>query len=68
MTAIDGHWLAELGPMFFSVKETGKADASKRKRAHEHMQEMEEQMKMAEEEIKIRKEEQEKKDAASCRR
>ncbi|KOB64252.1 putative pre-mRNA splicing factor ATP-dependent RNA helicase PRP16, partial [Operophtera brumata] len=24
VTAVDGRWLAELGPMFFSVKETGK--------------------------------------------
>lgn len=24
VTAVDGHWLAELGPMFFSVKETGR--------------------------------------------
>lgn len=24
VTAADGRWLAELGPMFFSVKETGK--------------------------------------------
>ena len=22
VTAVDGHWLAELGPMFFSVKES----------------------------------------------
>ena len=23
VTAVDGHWLGELGPMFFSVKESG---------------------------------------------
>lgn len=25
VTAVDGHWLAELGPMFYSVKETNKS-------------------------------------------
>lgn len=24
VTAVDGHWLAELGPMFFSVKESAR--------------------------------------------
>lgn len=68
VTAVDGHWLAELGPMFFSVKETSKSDSMKKKKAHEHMQEMEHKMRMAEEEIKARKEEREKKEAASFRK
>ncbi len=68
VTAVDGHWLAELGPMFFSVKETSKSNTAKKKKAQEHLQEMEEQMKIAQEEIKARKEEQEKKEAASYRR
>lgn len=25
MTAVDGEWLAELGPMFYSVKQAGKS-------------------------------------------
>ena len=25
VTAVDGHWLAELGPMFFSVKESNRS-------------------------------------------
>ena len=25
VTAVDGEWLAELGPMFYSVKEAGKS-------------------------------------------
>ena len=37
VTAVDGHWLAELGPMFFSVKQSDKTVASKGK-AREHMQ------------------------------
>lgn len=27
VTAVDGHWLAELGPMFYSVKENKKGGA-----------------------------------------
>lgn len=34
-TAVDGFWLAELGPMFFSVKETGKSGRDKRRQAVE---------------------------------
>lgn len=33
VTAVDGHWLAELGPMFYSVKESGKSRDEKRKQA-----------------------------------
>ena len=32
VTAVDGHWLAELGPMFYSVKETGRAGSSAKKK------------------------------------
>ena len=24
VTAVDGHWLAELGPMFYSIKDSSK--------------------------------------------
>ncbi|XP_047535072.1 pre-mRNA-splicing factor ATP-dependent RNA helicase PRP16 [Vanessa atalanta] len=48
VTAVDGRWLAELGPMFFSVKETGKSNRDKRKEAAVHLQRMEEEMKQAE--------------------
>ncbi|XP_049807833.1 pre-mRNA-splicing factor ATP-dependent RNA helicase PRP16 [Schistocerca nitens] len=61
VTAVDGHWLAELGPMFFSVKETGRSGRAKRRQALEHLQEMESQMKIAQEEIRLRKEEEERK-------
>lgn len=46
-TSVDGYWLAELGPMFFSVKETGRSGREKKKQAAEHLQEMEEQMQQA---------------------
>ncbi|CAH0389215.1 unnamed protein product [Bemisia tabaci] len=68
VTAVDGHWLAELGPMFFSVKETGRSGSAKRKQALEHLQEMEGQMKAAHEEIEARKKEMELKEASSVRR
>lgn len=67
VTAVDGHWLAELGPMFFSVKETGSGQA-KRKQAVQHLQEMEGQMKAAEEEMKARAKEQMEKEQASVRK
>lgn len=64
VTAVDGHWLAELGPMFFSLKETGKSGREKKKQAAEHLLEMENQMQVAQEEMKARKEAAEKKEAA----
>ncbi|KAK9877983.1 hypothetical protein WA026_020197 [Henosepilachna vigintioctopunctata] len=64
VTSVDGHWLAELGPMFFSVKETGKSGRAKKKQAAEHLQEMENQMQMAQEEMRARKEAADKKEAA----
>jgi pre-mRNA-splicing factor ATP-dependent RNA helicase DHX38/PRP16 len=36
-TAVEGEWLAELGPMFFSVKESFKTRLEKRKREAEVM-------------------------------
>lgn len=54
-TAVDGHWLSELGPMFFSVKETGRSGREKKKQAAEHLQEMEEQMQKAQKQIEDNK-------------
>ncbi|XP_028174839.1 pre-mRNA-splicing factor ATP-dependent RNA helicase PRP16 [Ostrinia furnacalis] len=51
VTAVDGRWLAELGPMFFSLKETGKSNRDKRKEAAVHLQRMEEEMKLAEQKM-----------------
>ena len=57
VTSVDGYWLAELGPMFYSVKETGKSRSDGRKVALEHLKTMEREMKEAEEELKRRKDE-----------
>lgn len=54
-TAVDGYWLAELGPMFFSVKETGKSGREKKKQAADHLHVMEAQMLQAQEEIERQK-------------
>lgn len=50
-TSVDGYWLAELGPMFFSVKETGRSGRDKKKQTIEHMQEMEQQMEDAQKQM-----------------
>uniref|UniRef100_A0A1L8DH54 RNA helicase n=1 Tax=Nyssomyia neivai TaxID=330878 RepID=A0A1L8DH54_9DIPT len=54
-TAVDGHWLAELGPMFFSVKETGRSGREKKRQAAEHLQEMEAQMQKAQKQMEEEK-------------
>lgn len=54
-TSVDGYWLAELGPMFFSVKESGRSGKEKKKQAAEHLQEMEEQMLQAQKQMEENK-------------
>lgn len=50
-TSVDGYWLAELGPMFFSVKQSGRTGKEKRKEAAEHLQQMEQQMQEAQKQM-----------------
>ncbi|KAJ2840298.1 Pre-mRNA-splicing factor ATP-dependent RNA helicase PRP16, partial [Coemansia sp. 'formosensis'] len=47
VTAVDPRWLAEMGPMFFSLREAG---ASRRQHADLHQAKMEEEFQMAQEE------------------
>ncbi|CAN0073395.1 unnamed protein product [Ectocarpus sp. 6 AP-2014] len=49
VTAVEAEWLAELGPMFFSVKESYKTRLEKRVREREDKARMEVEMKEAEE-------------------
>ncbi|XP_076470815.1 pre-mRNA-splicing factor ATP-dependent RNA helicase PRP16-like [Babylonia areolata] len=56
VTAVDGEWLAELGPMFYSIKDSSKTRQERRKQAEEEKVAMEEEMKRAEELIRARKE------------
>ncbi|MQL78605.1 hypothetical protein Taro_011032 [Colocasia esculenta] len=55
VTAVEPHWLAELGPMFFSVKESGKSLIEHKKQQKEEKTAMEEmdnlRKRQAEEEI-----------------
>ena len=61
MTAVDPHWLAELGGVFYSVKEKGYSARERRTTENEINQRMEIEAKMAED--KARAEE----DAANAR-
>uniref|UniRef100_A0A3Q3NK15 Pre-mRNA-splicing factor ATP-dependent RNA helicase PRP16 n=1 Tax=Labrus bergylta TaxID=56723 RepID=A0A3Q3NK15_9LABR len=61
VTAVDGEWLAELGPMFYSIKHAGRSRQENRRRAKEEITNMEEEMSMAEEQLRSRRDEQEKK-------
>ncbi|TMS13493.1 Pre-mRNA-splicing factor ATP-dependent RNA helicase PRP16 [Larimichthys crocea] len=61
VTAVDGEWLAELGPMFYSIKHAGKSRQENRRRAKEEISNMEEEMSLAEEQLRARREEQAKK-------
>ncbi|KAL8604996.1 Pre-mRNA-splicing factor ATP-dependent RNA helicase PRP16 [Nucella lapillus] len=56
VTSVDGEWLAELGPMFYSIKDSNKTRQERRKQAEEEQVAMEEEMKRAEELIRVRKE------------
>lgn len=55
VTAVDAYWLAELGPMFFSVKEDFKSRVDRRKQDKEHETMMEEELAKAQREIEERK-------------
>lgn len=68
VTAVDGRWLAELGPMFYSIKDTTKSRTERNKEAIDHMNAMEEEMRRAQEQLKARKEEQEQTQLHSVRR
>jgi len=51
-TAVDGYWLAELGPMFFSVKVKGTMSSATRREAVTQFNHMEVEMKKATERMK----------------
>jgi pre-mRNA-splicing factor ATP-dependent RNA helicase DHX38/PRP16 len=61
VTAVDGQWLAELGPMFFSVKDSSTSKIESRKKYANELIAMESEMKEAQEKI-----EQQKKDRESA--
>ncbi|XP_023646619.1 pre-mRNA-splicing factor ATP-dependent RNA helicase PRP16 [Paramormyrops kingsleyae] len=61
VTAVDGEWLAELGPMFYSIKHAGKTRQENRRRAKEEISIMEEEMSLAQQQLRARRDEQERK-------
>uniref|UniRef100_W5KAC0 Pre-mRNA-splicing factor ATP-dependent RNA helicase PRP16 n=1 Tax=Astyanax mexicanus TaxID=7994 RepID=W5KAC0_ASTMX len=68
VTAVDGEWLAELGPMFYSIKHAGKSRQENRRRAKEEITNMEEEMSLAEQQLRARREEQERKSSLGSTR
>src|SRR2546426_8141177 len=68
VTAVDGTWLAELGPMFFSIKEKGTTRLESKRLMRSHEMKMEQEMSLAEQQIKQRKEQQEAQASASIRK
>ena len=60
VTAVDGAWLAELGPMFFSVKDSSKSKIESRKKYANELIAMESEMKEAQERLQEMKTEKEK--------
>jgi pre-mRNA-splicing factor ATP-dependent RNA helicase DHX38/PRP16 len=67
VTAVEAEWLAELGPMFFSVKESVETRVTKRKERADEKGHMEEEMNEAHETMRIKEElkERERKSRAS---
>jgi pre-mRNA-splicing factor ATP-dependent RNA helicase DHX38/PRP16 len=57
VTCVDGHWLAELGPMFFSLKETLKTRSERARKEKSEVSTMEEEMRLAQEKMTRAKEE-----------
>nr|XP_027203438.1 pre-mRNA-splicing factor ATP-dependent RNA helicase PRP16-like [Dermatophagoides pteronyssinus] len=49
VTAVEGQWLAELGPMFYSIKESTKSRFERKQQQRDHEKEMEQEMSIAEE-------------------
>ena len=56
VTAVDGNWLAELGPMFYTVKQGKDTHVEKRMEAMDAQRELEEQMKAADEYLRSKRE------------
>ncbi|KAJ3212239.1 DEAH-box RNA helicase prp16, partial [Clydaea vesicula] len=56
VTAVDARWLAELGPMFYAVKEQNFSQKDRRKQDKEELESMEEELRISTEKIKHQKE------------
>lgn len=68
VTAAEGEWLAELGPMFFSIKETARSRLLRDAQAKSQLSAMEEEMEAAAEAMRQRELEEENKKASTTPR
>lgn len=59
VTVVEGQWLAELGPMFFSLKDSSTSKIESRKKYANEMVAMENEMRQAQEELEQKKKEKE---------
>ncbi len=57
VTCVDGHWLAELGPMFFSLKDSLKTRSERARKETSEKSTMEEEMRIAQDTLQRMKEE-----------
>lgn len=57
VTCVDGNWLAELGPMFFRLKDSLKTRSERARKENSEKSTMEEEMRLAQEQINRKKEE-----------
>ena len=57
VTCVDGHWLAELGPMFFTLKDSVKTRSERARKEKSEALTMEEEMRLAQEKLNRIKEE-----------
>ena len=67
VTTVEGAWLAELGPMFYSIKSSHNSRLEKKREIRSHEAAMEEEMALAQEEINRRKKEREEKESSSSK-
>lgn len=68
VTAVDGLWLAELGPIFFSVKDSNLSRMEKKQATKKKLSQMEEELTTASKKLKTLKEEEKARKASSIRK
>ena len=68
VTAVEGTWMAELGPMFYSIKESAKSRLERKRMQRDHEKDMEHEMSLAQEQIRKRKAELEEKSSMTVKR
>ncbi|CAG2165893.1 unnamed protein product [Oppiella nova] len=67
VTAVEGQWMAELGPMFYSIKESSKSRFERKQQQRDHQKDMEFEMALAQQQMQRRKEESDAQNTLSVR-